>query len=325
MRLPFGIPPRGASQVDLVGLGLNSVDLVAVVSEFPASNTKQQLVQFERLPGGEVATALVACARLGWTTRYIGRFGSDDLGTLSRLHLEREGVGLAAAQTVEGARNRFAVILVDRRNGERTVLWDRDAALCMQPETVAPESIVSARMLLVDTSDIEAAIEAARVARAGGIPTMVDADEVKPGLDRLFAEIDVIIVAHDVPPALTGHREPGRALAAMAGEFRAPVLCVTLGPEGSLTRCGGQEIRTPAFRVNCVDTTGAGDVFRGAFAAACFTSPDAELEHVLVYATAGAALSCRAIGAQSGSPTDAEVRQLAGAGILPRGTAAQKR
>jgi sulfofructose kinase len=96
----------------------------------------------------------------------------------------------------------------------------------------------------------------------------------------------------------------------MAREFGATVVAATLGAEGSLTLCRGREIRTPAFQVDCVDTTGAGDVFRGAFAAGCLRSPNEELEEVLAYANAVAALNCRALGSRGGLPTPAEVEQL---------------
>ena len=98
------------------------------------------------------------------------------------------------------------------------------------------------------------------------------------------------------PAALTGYEEPGRALEAMAREFGACVVCVTLGAEGSLARCGGREIRTPAFTVDCVDSTGAGDVFRGGFARRACGRPDGDIEDVLAYANAAAALNCRALG-----------------------------
>ncbi len=89
----------------------------------------------------------------------------------------------------------------------------------------------------------------------------------------------------------------------MAREYEAPLVCVTLGAEGSLARCGGP--RDPHARVSrgCVDSTGAGDVFRGAFAAGCLRHPDGDIEDVLAYASAAAALNCRALGARAGLPT----------------------
>jgi sugar/nucleoside kinase (ribokinase family) len=310
LRIPFAIPPAASKLFDVVGFGLNSIDLVSVVAEYPAANTKQRLQRFARLPGGQIATAMAACARLGWRARYIGSFGDDDLGELSRQSLTREGVDISAARTVPGATNQFAVILVDARSGERTVLWDRHPALTLDPADMPRAAVVSGRMLLVDCHETAAAAQAARYAREAGIPTMIDVEKVRPGIGDLLQNIDAIVAAEEFPGALTGHEGLGRALEAIAREFGASFVCATLGPEGSLAWCGGREIRTPAFPVDCVDTTGAGDAFRGAFAAGCLGMIGGDIEDVLIYANAVSALNCRALGARGGLPRPAEVEQL---------------
>lgn len=310
MRIPFRVPHVAGRPFDVVGLGENSIDLVAVLADYPTSNTKQRLQRFARHPGGQIATALAACARLGWKARYIGRFGDDEFGTQARESLTKAGVDTASARTVPGATNQFAVILVDARSGERTVLWDRHPALAIDPVDVPDEAVVSGRMLMLDCVDTAASAHAARVARHAGIPTVLDVEKTRPGVIDLLQHIDAIIAAQDFPTALTGHENLGRALEALARESNAPLVCVTLGPEGSLARCGGREIRTPAFPIDCVDSTGAGDVFRAAFVAACLRTPDGDMEDVLTYANAAAALNCRALGARGALPRPDEVDQL---------------
>ncbi len=130
---------------------------------------------------------------------------------------------------------------------------------------------------------------------------------MRDGIHHLLVHIDCIIAAEGFPAALTGFGDPGRALAAMAKEYRAPLVAVTLGDQGSLALCGGREIRTPAFPVTCVDSTGAGDAFHGGFVAGCLRNPAGEVEDVLAYANAVAALNCRGVGARGGIPTPAEV------------------
>jgi sulfofructose kinase len=250
------------------------------------------------------------CARLGWKARYIGSFGDDPLGQLSRDSLVAEGVDLTASRTVPGATNQFAIILVDARSGERTVLWDRHPDLTMDPSLVSKAAATSGRMLIVDCHETAAATQAARYAREAGLPTVIDVERVRPGIIELLQQIDAIIAAESFPSELTGYEQTGRALDAMAREFEAPVVCVTLGAEGSLTRCGGREFRTPAFQVDCVDSTGAGDAFRGGFAAGCLRAPDGDIEDVMRYANAVAALNCRALGARGGLPTRDEVEQF---------------
>jgi sulfofructose kinase len=313
VRLSLRIPRANERPFDVAGFGLNSVDLLAVVAEHPAVNSKQRLQRATRLPGGEIATAMVACAKLGWRASYIGSFGGDDLGALSRESLIEAGVHVGDSRTVRSATNQFAIILVDARSGARTVLWDRHPDLAWEPSEVPREAVTAGRLLIVDCHETAAAAQAARYAREAGVPTIVDVEKVRPGIAELLHRIDVIITAQDFPCALTGHEDLGRALAVMASEFPAQLVCVTLGEQGSLARHGGREIRTPAFQVDCVDTTGAGDVFRGAFAAACLRSPDADVEELLEYANAVAALNCRALGARGGLPTPGEVDSLLGA------------
>jgi sugar/nucleoside kinase (ribokinase family) len=304
------VPPRGERPFDVAGLGLNSVDYLAVVAEYPGIDTKQRLQRFARLPGGQIATALAVCARLGWTSCYVGSFGDDELGRVSRESLDKAGVNTDWARTVAGSSNQFAIILVDGRTGSRTVLWDRDPALTMNPEAVPRGAVTSGRMLLMDCYETAAATAAARSAREEGIPTVIDVEQVRTGIHELLVHIDAVIAAETFPMELTGYESPGRALAAMAREFPRSLVCVTLGSEGSLAYCAGREIRTPGFSVACIDSTGAGDAFRGGFAAGCLRAPDGDLEDVLTYANAVAALNCRALGAQGGMPTPDEVGRL---------------
>jgi sugar/nucleoside kinase (ribokinase family) len=308
MRIPFAIPAQATRAFDIVGLGQNSVDYVASVASFPVINTKARLERFAVLPGGQVATAMVACARLGWRTRYVGVFGDDEAGRIARDSLSSEGVDLSAARTLRDAANRSAIILVDARSGDRTVLWHADPAL--EIGDIPADIAASGRLLLVDAEDLAASTACAAAARRAGVPTLIDVDAVQPGLDLLLREIDALVVAENIPAALTGHAEPGRALEALAREYQAAVVCVTLGAQGSLARCGGREIRTPAFHVECVDTTGSGDVFRAGFASACLRWPEGALEDILKYANAAAALSCRGHGARGALPTAQEIDRL---------------
>lgn len=295
---------------DVCCLGLNSIDLVAVVAHYPAANSKQPLETFATMPGGQMATAAAVCAKLGWRARYLGAFGDDERGRLARQNLATRSVDVSRAWTIAGTTNQFAVVLVDRASGSRTVLWNRHPLLATPVSEVTESLATSGRLLVVDCHETAAATVAARYARAAGVPTVIDVEKVRPGVDALLGQIDVIIAAENFPSEFTGVAETGRALRALAEAFRAPLVCVTLGPEGSLAYCGRQEIRTPGYRVTCVDSTGAGDAFRGGFAAGCLAMPEGDLEDVLRYANAVAALNCCGLGAQGGMPTRDEVEQL---------------
>ena len=310
MRLPIAVPPRGSWPFDVVALGLNSVDFVALVKAFPERNSKQRLEEFVRLPGGQMATAAAVCARLGWRARYIGSFGDDDLAEIGRTSLTDESVDVSAAWNVSGATSQFAVVIVDATTGERTVLWNRHAGLTIAPAQLSREAVTSGRMLLVDCHETSAATQAARFARQAGIPTVLDVETVREGIHELLSHTDAIIAAQPFPTALTGYADQGRALAALAAEYKSPLVAVTLGEEGSLTLCGGREFRSPAFPVECVDSTGAGDAFHGGFVAACLRNPGDDVESIMAYANAVAALNCRGLGARGGMPSAGEVEAM---------------
>ena len=309
--MPIVLPAPAGRSFDAVGFGLNMTDLLVVLERFPQSDSKQPIRRRAYSPGGQAASAMVACARLGWRTRYVGCFGDDENGRRGRSSLADEGVDVGACRVAADTPNGLSVILVDERNGERTVLWSRAAGLRLGPDDVDPAAVCAGRALLVDCHDTAASTAAARHARRAGVRTLIDVERVRDGIDALLAEIDVIITARDFPAALTGEGRPGAALRAIRDAYRPALVCMTLGAEGSLALLGDVEVRTPAFRVPVVDTTGAGDVFRGGFIAGWLRAGDAaEVEDLLRYANAVAALKCRGLGAREASPTAAEVDAL---------------
>lgn len=310
VQFPLDLPPAGRA-FDAAAFGLNTTDLLAVVPNHPAPGEKVPITELVSLPGGQAATAMTAVSRLGWSARYIGRFGDDANGQGGRIRLEQDGVDVSACETRANATNALSLVLVDEQTGQRTVLWSRHPDLAYQPDDVPRDAVQSARVLLVDSHDTAAATMAAQLARSEGVPTVVDIEHVRPGTEALLREIDVIVTAQEFPEALTGQAGIGRALRTLQDSFQAPVVCTTLGEDGSLALVGTTEIRTPGFAVDVVDTTGAGDVFRGGFIAAWLLGGrSARVEDVLRYANAVAALKCRALGAREGIPTRDEVSAL---------------
>ncbi|MGE0813888.1 MAG: carbohydrate kinase family protein [Vicinamibacterales bacterium] len=307
MRIPLRLPtgrPR-----DVLSVGLNSIDLLAEIDGHPAPNSKAELHALTELPGGQAATAAVAMARLGLTVSYAGRVGDDAYGRKGLESLAAEGVDVSGVTIVPGATSQFAVILVDRTTGTRTVLWHRHPGLDMVPADIPLAAVAQVAVLHVDCYETAAVTAAAEEARRVGTRTVIDVERVRPGTDRLLRSIDVIIAAEAFPREFTGRRAIGEALERLQVETGAAVACVTLGEEGSLCRVGTREIRTPAFRVPVVDSTGAGDVFRAGFVAAWIHGGEsAEVEDALCWANAVAALKCRSLGARTAIPRLDEVR-----------------
>lgn len=294
--------------MDVLTVGLNSMDLLALVDPFPAPNSKHPLHSFTQLPGGQAASAAVALARLGFRTEYIGRYGDDAFGRAGLASLEPDAVHHARAIVVPDASSQFAIILVERATGGRTVLWHRHPGLALQAEDIPDPAVANARVVLVDCHETAAVTSVARRARRAGTRTVVDVERVRPGIMDLLREIDVVIAAEGFPEACTGTASLGGALEKLQRDTGAPVVCATLGERGSLTRCGGEELYVPAFAGDVVDTTGAGDMFRAGFIAGWLLADGAaDLRQVLRYASAVAFLKCRVLGARGGAPTRAEV------------------
>jgi len=301
-----GNPERQHSGPDVVGIGENSIDYVYRLPSLSPSATKMRIARHEVQPGGQVTTTLATCAALGLTTSYGGTFGDDENGRRIRQELDARGVETRAA-IVRAVPNRYAVILVDESSGERFVMWDRDERLNISRDELPVDLIRSSRVLHVDNVDEEAAIEAARIARGAGIRVTSDVDHVTERTEQLLRMVTVAIFSEHVPHELTGERDHERALRALRPRYDG-WLCVTLGERGSMLLEGDRLHHVPAFAVTPVDTTGAGDVFRGAFIYAWLHGR--EPARILEFANAAAAISCTREGALGGVPTPAEIARL---------------
>jgi sulfofructose kinase len=291
---------------DVVGVGLNATDTLIMVSKFPAYAGKAPFDEELLSPGGQVASAMVACARLGLRAKYIGAVGDDERGRIQMQSLLSSGMNIDDVVVRPGCPNQSAYIIVDRATGERTVLWRRPDCLRMEPEELRPEMITSARLLHIDGHDTALVGRAAEIARRAGIPVTVDVDTIYHGFDRVLPNVDYLITSSEFPARWTGKEDPFQALETLQSEYRMRVAAMTLGAHGSLARVDGRFVYSPAYVVNCIDTTGAGDVFHGAFCYAVLQ--EMAIGEALDFANAMAALNCTAIGARGGICGLAEIR-----------------
>jgi sugar/nucleoside kinase (ribokinase family) len=294
---------------DVIGVGANSVDYVYRVPAYPepeGPRSKLKITSHWISCGGQMATTLATCAAMGLRTKYIGAIGHDDNGRRIREELERRGIDLSDVVVREAA-NAFAVILIAEHSGERIVLWNRDATLLLTPGELALDSLASARVVHVDDVDQPAAIAAARAGRDAGLHVTSDIDRVTDRTEELVAAVTIPIFAEHVPAALTGEEDIERALRKI-GHHHAGMLCVTLGSRGSALLRGDRFHVEPALTIQPVDTTGAGDVFRGAFIVALLRGETPE--GILRYANAAAGLSCLRPGAIGGVPTAEAVAKV---------------
>jgi sugar/nucleoside kinase (ribokinase family) len=303
---------------DVVGIGANSVDQLYRLPDFPKPDSptaKLRIARHTIAPGGQTVTTLCTCVAMGLTTRYVGATGNDEQGRVIRDELSRRGIDTTRA-VVRDTSNAYAVILVDDAQGERVVLWDRDASLSLTPDEIDGASIADARLLHVDDVDMVASLHAASIARHAGMPITSDIEHVDDRTDELIASVTVPIFAEHVLEPLTGERDFERALRWLRRRH-AGMLCVTLGARGAMLLDGDRLYQEPAFPTTVVDTTGAGDVFRGGFIAALLRG-DAPAE-ILRFANAAAAISCSRHGAIDGVPSLDDTESL----VNRRGSASE--
>ena len=308
MQLPIRLP--GDRDFDAVGFGLNAVDHLIVVPEYPAFDSKVRFTEYEKSAGGETASAMVCLQRLGLKSAYAGRFGSDEDGRFGLRAIQYEGVNLDFAEMIDGADNQIAFIIIDSRSGERTIIWDRDERLSYRPDEAPIELATRGRVLHIDAHDPPACGLMARAAHDAGAIVTADIDNIYEGLLDLLPLIDVLITSAELPHRMTGISDERASLVEMKARYGCAIVGATLGARGALIYCEGQFIESPAFEVpgGCRDTTGAGDAFHGGFIYGMLRSED--LETCMKLGNAVAALKCRSLGGRAALPVESELREF---------------
>ncbi|MBI5482621.1 MAG: sugar kinase [Deltaproteobacteria bacterium] len=297
----------GVRYYDVVGVGECSVDQMCVVPRTPTPGEKLELRSLQMQGGGQIATAMVACSRLGLNARYVGAVGDDAAGHYTIEELRSEAVDASQVRVVPGGRTRQAVVLVDANTGERTVLWHADPAVVLHPEDVSDDIVHSGHVLHLDGTMPDVALSCARRARAAGTTVSVDLDAIVPGVEELVSLADLCVVPITFAREFTGANEPASAVRRFAARCQG-FIAITLGASGALTHVGGAVVHVPAFPVPAVDTTGCGDVFHAAAIVASLRGlPPRD---ILRFANAAAALAARGLGARASCPTVPEVQTL---------------
>ena len=305
MQFPFQLARD--REFDCVGFGTNAVDYLIEVPEYPAFNSKIELDRYTQAAGGEVATTMVGLQRLGLQAAYIGRFGDDPAGAFGLKSLTDEGVNVDHAEQIAGANTQIAFIVIDARNGERTVIWKRDAKLAYSVSD-APIDVVSRALVLhLTPHDAKAATVMARAARDAGTIVSIDVDNVFDGIEDLLPLVDILIASAEFPARLMGVTDHRDALPEMARRYSCKITGVTLGAAGSLLYADGQFVQTAGYEVpgGCKDTTGAGDAYRVGIIYGAMKG--SSIEEAAQYANAVAALKCRSVGARTALPKEAEL------------------
>jgi len=299
-----------SKRYDVLGLGCSAVDDILYVSNYPAADAKIEVRARERHCGGLTATALVAAARLGARCAFAGTLGRDAESNFVMETFGREGIDTQHAVRRDGAGPVRSVIIVDETRRTRNIFYETKHALGADPKLPPQNVILSARVLLVDRFGIPGMIRAARIARANGIPVVADFEsDHMPRFGELLDLIDHLIVSESFAGRLTKTRSTSAALRKLWNESRSVVIA-TGGDRGCWFVDGTHRNpqHYPAFPVKAVDTTGCGDVFHGAYAAAL--ARGLPLAERLRMASGAAALKATKHGGQLGIPTRSTLRKM---------------
>lgn len=283
----------------VAGIGQCSLDVCALVGQYPQVDAKEEILRWEEQGGGPVATALVTLSRFRVTSRFAGIVGDDEAGFKILQSLLSENIDTTYLQERENATSQRAFIAVERSSGKRTIFWQRPSGAELTPDEIDDAFFRNVKFLLLDGRMKDVSLAAARKARELTIPVMLDAGSMRDGMLELAALCDYVVGSESFARSL-GWTGDGAAFAATVREHGWGTTTITLGAQGSYTYHGFRSIHVPAYEVEVVDTTGAGDVFHGAYIAGILQGWD--LETVLYFATGAAAMKCTKIGGRAGIP-----------------------
>lgn len=292
---------------DVIGFGVNALDLIAIIDGYPQPDTKAQFQTFEVQGGGVTATAMVACARLGLRARYVGKVGGDFWSRLSLRTLSREGVDVRQVLRDRKSPGHVSLVLADRTTGQRTLFFRRPPAYAIRPEELDRMVLTAGRLLHLDGIDSAAALQAIAWAREAGMLVTMDGERIVPGIEAVWPRVDLLVCNPRFVRGTTGHGAVEDGLRELADRGPSRV-AVTLAERGVLGYERGQRVRVPGFRIEPVDTNGAGDVFHGACAVGELRGWP--LEWTLTLANAVAAMKCRFLGGRRGIPRRPEVAEF---------------
>jgi sulfofructose kinase len=294
--------------VDVLGLGYTAVDELLYVDAYPAADAKVPISRRERQCGGLTATALVAAARAGCRCAYAGTLGEDEHSAFVMERFLEEGIDTAHVRRHENARPVRATIIVGSDCQTRTIFYDLNG-VAGPDSTWPPEDVIgNARALFIDHCGVAGMIRAAQIAHKLHIPVIADLENAEdPAFPELLSLVDHLVVSRDFALRISGQSDPAAAARALWLPGRR-VSAVTCGRDGSWFVTDGDPgipCHQPAPAVEVVDTTGCGDVFHGAYAAAVVRGMD--IPAAMCFASVAAGLKATRRGGQAGIPRVSEI------------------
>jgi sulfofructose kinase len=284
--------------VEVVGLGQASIDYLGRVASYPEEDGKVELMDLQMQCGGPASTALVTLSRLGVQTSFLGSVSDDTFGIEIVKGLKEEKVDHCFLKITPGYTSQFAFIAVNKEDGRRTVFWTRGSVPHLKSTDVDLKPFPGARILHTDGLMVEASIEGARQAKEMGLTVVMDAGTLREGYRELISLVDVLIASERFCSALVSTHEPIHKALETLSQWGPEEVVITLGPKGSIGWRGGETLSQKAFPIDAIDTTGAGDVYHGAYVYGLLKGWN--MAECMRFASAASSLKCMEMGGRKG-------------------------
>ncbi|MBW2609028.1 MAG: sugar kinase [Deltaproteobacteria bacterium] len=301
---------RDLDKIQVVGLGQACVDYLGRIPSYPKEDDKAELMDLHIQCGGPASTALVTLSRLGIPTSFMGSISDDSFGLEILKGLKEEKVDTTFLKITPGYTSQFAFIAITEASGNRNIFWRRGSAPFLKPGDVDLGPFQKADILHLDNLMTDSATEAARQAKDMGIKVVLDGGTMRKGSRELISLVDVLIASEGFAKPLTGLGDSPEASLKALSQFCPGDVIITLGSKGSVGYCNGNMVKQKAFPVKAVDTTGAGDVYHGAYIYGLLQGWD--MLECMRFASATSAMKCREIGARKGIPRLEEIKKFMG-------------
>lgn len=291
----------------VVGIGQCALDHLALVDIYPLIDTKKEVLEWHEQGGGPVATALVALSRLGVQCKFYGVTGDDDASEKIRESLKQEGIDIKKLIRRRQSRSQLAFIVIEKHTAQRTIFWTRPSGKPLRKKELGISFLKGVHFLLLDGLMKDVSLYAAKRAKALNIPIMLDAGRARPGMLEIARLSDYVVASEEFAKDLRWNLNR-KTLQKEKERLGIKVLTITMGKRGSITISNEHAFHTPAFEIQAIDTTGAGDVFHGGYIYGLLRGWD--IRDTVLFASAIAAMKCMKIGGRAGIPRLKEVTEF---------------
>ncbi len=292
----------------ITAIGANVYDTLICAPYYPSEDTKLRAESVRRCGGGPAATGLAAAAKLGAECAFIGNITDDEGGAFLKADFERFGVSTELCGEVKGYASFSSYIILSDKEKTRTCVFDKGNIPPLALNDKQRKAVEESAILMVDGNEINAACDAAKTARENGVDVLYDAGGLYDGIEKLLPYANILIPSHEYASGFTGENSAEKAAVKLYEQYSPDVVVITDGKNGGYMYDGKEIFKYPAFKVDAVDTNGAGDVFHGAFAFAL--SIGYNYKKACIFSSAVSALKCTKVGARDGVPTLDEVNEF---------------